>query len=118
MIGTSFISPLQKVSTRMAVISDAKARTQLVLAIFTALPERERPIRMMAGPMTTGGKILSSSFLPCHFTRALMMKYTRETLVSPAMVPGSPHCLVAAMIGAMKAKELPRKIGTLPLVMK
>ena len=54
-------------------------------------------MRIMAGPMTTGGKILSSSFLPCHFTRALMAKYTRETLVSPAIVPGSPHCLVAAI---------------------
>ena len=118
MIGTSFSKPLQKVSTRIAVMSDAKARIQLVFAISTALPERERPMRMMAGPMTTGGKILSSSFLPCHFTRALMTKYTRETLVSPAIAPGSPHCLVAAMIGAIKAKELPRKIGTLPLVMK
>jgi hypothetical protein len=51
-------------------------------------------------------------------TYVTLTKYTRETLVSPAIVPGSPHCLVAAMIGAIKAKELPRKIGTLPLVMK
>ena len=118
MMGTSFISPLQKVSTRMAVMREEKARIQLAFAISTALPERERPMRMMAGPMTTGGKMRSSSFLPCHFTRALITKYTSETLVSPAMVPGNPHCLLAAMIGAMKAKELPRKIGTLPPVMK
>ena len=32
------------------------------------------------------------------------------------MVPGSPHCWVAAMMGAIKANELPRKMGTRPLV--
>ena len=118
MIGTSFINPLVKVNIKIAVMSDEKARIQLVLAISTALPERERPMRMMAGPITTGGKILSRSFLPCHLTNALITKYTNDTLVKPAIVPGNPHCLEAAMIGAMKAKELPRKIGTFSLVMK
>ena len=36
----------------------------------------------------------------------------------PASVPGMPHCLLAAMMGAMKAKLLPKKMGTRPLVTK
>ena len=86
--------------------------------MFTALPDSDRPIRMMAGPITMGGKSLSSSRRPCHLTRALITKYTNDTLVSPARVPGNPHCCVAARIGAMKANELPKKIGTRPLVTK
>jgi len=73
-------------------------------------------MRIITGPITTGGKTRLRKCLPCHFTSALIRKYTNETLVSPANVPGNPHSLVAAMIGAMKAKELPRKIGTLPFV--
>ena len=34
----------------------------------------------------------------------------------PARVPGMPHCLEAAMMGAMKAKLDPKKMGTLPFV--
>ena len=118
MMGTSFIIPLQNVSTPMAVRSDAKARIQFVFAMFTALPESDRPISIITGPMTTGGNMRSRSFFPCHFTSALMTKYTSDTAVSPASVPGKPHSLVAAMMGAMKANELPRKIGTLPFVTK
>src|SRR5574344_1751296 len=114
--GTNFIKPLQNVSTRMAVKSEMSANNQDVFAMFTALPERDRPMRMMTGPITTGGKMWLISFLPCHLTRALMMKYTSGTPVRPARAPGSPHGSVAAMIGAMKANELPKKIGTLPLV--
>lgn len=73
-MGTSFISPRQSVSTSMAVISDTKASSQWSLAMLTALPESERPMRMMTGPITTGGKSLSSSLRPCHLTRALITK--------------------------------------------
>ena len=34
----------------------------------------------------------------------------------PASVPDMPHCFEAEMMGAMKAKLEPRKMGTLPLV--
>ena len=72
--GTSFISPLPKVSTSMAVNSELKASNQSDFAMFTAVSESERPIRIMTGPITTGGKIRLRSFLPCHFIRALMPK--------------------------------------------
>ena len=34
----------------------------------------------------------------------------------PAKVPGMPHCLEAEMMGAIKAKLEPKKMGTFPLV--
>ena len=40
----------------MAVASEMVAKGQLVAAILTAAPERESPISIMIGPMTTGGK--------------------------------------------------------------
>ncbi len=116
--GTSFRSPRAKVSTKMAVTKEMNASAQLVLAMFTALPDNDNPMRMITGPMTTGGNTRSNKCLPCHFTKALITKYTSDTLVRPANVPGSPHCSVAEMIGAMKANELPKKMGTLPLVTK
>lgn len=33
-------------------------------------------------------------------------------------MPGIPHCLEAEMMGAMKAKLEPKKMGTLPLVIR
>ena len=56
------------------VLSDVKASIQLVFAMLTALPESERPMSMMTGPITTGGKMRSSRRLPCHFTSALTTK--------------------------------------------
>ena len=66
--------PRLKVSTTMAVMSATKASIQSVFAMFTALPESERPISMMTGPITTGGNMRSRNRLPCHFTRALITK--------------------------------------------
>ena len=116
--GTSLSSPRPIVSTKIAVISDINASSQLLLAISTALDESERPIRIITGPITTGGKSLSNSRLPCHLTNALITKYTNETPNKPANVPGIPHCLLAEMMGAIKAKLEPKKIGTLPFVIK
>ena len=100
----------------MAVKSEQKAKNQFDFAISTAVPESERPIKMITGPMTTGGNNRFKSRLPCHLTRALMTKYTTETAVKPESVPLNPHCLDASFIGAIKAKEEPKKIGTFHLV--
>ena len=94
----------------MAVKSEQKAKNQFDFAISTAVPESERPIKMITGPMTTGGNNRFKSRLPCHLTRALMTKYTTETAVKPESVPLNPHCLDASFIGAIKAKEEPKKI--------
>ena len=45
-----------------------------------------------------------------------MMKYTSATPAKETIVPGIPHSLEAEMIGAMKAKLEPRKMGTCPFV--
>ena len=40
----------------IAVERETTARSQLDWAILTAEPESDRPMSMMIGPMTTGGK--------------------------------------------------------------
>ena len=109
-------SPLPNKETTTVVTSDMIARVQLVLAIFTPVPAKERPISMMTGPTTTGGKSREMNPTPRRRTRVLIIPYTAPTATRPHNVPGSPKSSVALMIGAMKAKLLPRKTGTLPLV--
>ena len=46
----------------------------------------------------------------------LIIPYTAPTATSPQSVPGSPKSSVALMMGAINAKLLPRKMGTLPFV--
>ena len=72
--GTSFISPRPMERTITATASETKASSQFVFAILTADVDRDRPIRMITGPMTTGGKSRSSSFFPCHFIKADITK--------------------------------------------
>lgn len=72
----------------------------------------------MTGAMTTGGNRRASSRLPCHLMSADMRKQTSDTPAIPAMVPDIPHCSEADFMGAMKAKLLPRKMGTIPLVIR
>ena len=72
--GTNLSSPRPKVSTKMAVMSEMKASSQLLFAMSTALDESERPIKIITGPMTTGGKRRLSKRRPCHFTSALIVK--------------------------------------------
>lgn len=74
-IGTSFSMPLPKLRMQMAVMREIKARVQFSFAISTAEGE-DKPIRMMIGPITTGGNIRSRNFLPCHLIRMLMRKQT------------------------------------------
>ena len=43
-------------------------------AIFTPVPANDKPIRIMTGPMTTGGNNRSITRTPCHLTSALITK--------------------------------------------
>ena len=51
---------LQTMTTRMAI----KAIHQLVRILPTAVPARIKPIEMMMGPVTTGGKSFITLFTP------------------------------------------------------
>ena len=51
----------------------------------------------------------------CRFENKWIKIWT-PTATKPESVPGSPNSSVSLMIGAINAKLLPRKMGTLPLV--
>ncbi|MPN52049.1 hypothetical protein SDC9_199701 [bioreactor metagenome] len=73
-IGISFNSPLANILTMMAVTRAIIASNQFSDAIFTPVPESDKPISMMTGPMTTGGNNRWTIFTPCHLTSALIRK--------------------------------------------
>ena len=74
----------------MAVQRETAARIQFVSAIFTAAEESERPMSMMIGPMTTGGKRRAMKRMPKVRISSDMMKYTRLTPIQPKSAPGRP----------------------------
>ena len=49
---------------------------------------------------------------PCFHTRPAKTKYISDTQASAPMVAGTPQVWMLKMMGAMKAKLEPRKIGT------
>ena len=115
-IGIRRRSPFPKRDTTTVVRSAMMASAQLVLAIFTPVPANESPMSMITGPTTTGGKSLEMNPTPRSRISRLIMQYTSPTPIIPNNAPGRPYSSVALMIGAMKAKLLPKKIGTFPFV--
>jgi hypothetical protein len=73
-IGINFKSPFAFIETTTAVTSDNKASTQFSFAIFTPVPASDKPIRIITGPITTGGNRRSITLTPCHLTNALITK--------------------------------------------
>ncbi len=71
--GATVLVPLL-VGLDPATPKDIKASIQFVFAISTADLDKERPIRIITGPITTGGNSLSNSFLPCHLIKADITK--------------------------------------------
>ena len=115
-IGISRSRPLPKSDTMTVVSRAVIASAQLLFAIFTPVPASERPISIITGPTTTGGKSREIKPTPRRRISRLIIPYTRPTETSPQSVPGSPKSSVALIIGAIKAKLLPKNTGTLPLV--
>ena len=74
----------------IAVASEMTARGQFVAAIFTAESERESPMSMMIGPMTTGGKRREMKRRPKRRIRSDITKYTALTPIQPKSAPLSP----------------------------
>ena len=73
-IGISFKRPLANKLTIIAVTSAIMASSQSSFAISTPVPASDRPISIITGPITTGGKRRLISLIPCHLTRALIKK--------------------------------------------
>ena len=72
--GNNLSNPLPNIITMMETTNATKASSQSVFAMSTAVPESDKPINMMTGPITTGGKSLSSSCMPFHFTKPAIKK--------------------------------------------
>ena len=72
--GTSFIKPRPKDNTLTATANETNANNQFVFAISTADVDNDKPIKMITGPITTGGNNLSNSFFPCHLISADITK--------------------------------------------
>ena len=101
--------PFPKSDTTTVVRSAMIAISQLVLAISTPVPANERPISMMTGPTTIGGKSRVTNPIPRRRKIRLIIPYTSPTPIIPNRVPDKPYSSVALMIGAIKAKLLHKK---------
>src|SRR5690606_22821941 len=100
-IGISFAIPLPQITTITAVNKEITASDQSFLAISTAVGARDRPIIIITGPTTTGGKRRSINRMPRALTIADTIPYTSPTAIIPDKVPGQPNNLVASIIGAI-----------------
>ena len=97
------------------------AINQLDSQFAMAEEERVRPIAMMIGPVTMGGKKRMTFFTPKDLNRAARITYINPAMATPKQAygrsAGSPFGAMAAY-PPIKAKELPRKAGTLRPVIK
>ena len=74
----------------IAVERETTARSQLDWAILTAEPESDRPMSMMIGPMTTGGKRREMKRRPKRRISSDITRYTALTPRHPKSAPLSP----------------------------
>lgn len=100
------------------------AKSQLSEALFIAVGARIRPIDIMIGPVTTGGKKRITFLIPNIFIKPANTRYTRPAANTPAHAYGSISLFEepSASLGATaayppkNAKDEPRNAGTLNLV--
>ena len=59
------------------------ARIQFVFALFTADGARLRPIQIMIGPVTTGGRKRITRFTPTSFTTSARTRYNAPATTIP-----------------------------------
>ncbi len=65
--------PRPKIAAASTAKMPASATGQQVEALFTATGERTRPMPMMIGPVTTGGKNRITRLTPTDFTTPAQM---------------------------------------------
>ena len=113
--------PQMLAATMMAMATSASH--QQVLALLTAEGARFSPMRMMMGPVTTGGRKRMTCFTPTALMTRASATYSRPATTMPpqaycsfsdasmaAYLPESS--LDTASNPPRKAKEEPRKAGT------
>ena len=98
--------PLPQMLQTMMMAMASRAIHQLELQLEMAEPERQRPMAMMIGPVTTGGKKRMTFFGPKAAKRPARMKYIKPAQTTPMQAYGSdsanespcsvPICVTAA----------------------
>ena len=82
-MGMIFTMPLpQMLATTMTAMAKM-ARGQQVEALATAEGARFNPMRMMMGPVTTGGRKCITRWTPTAFTMAAITTYKRPAATMP-----------------------------------
>jgi len=71
-IGINFNIPRPNIEARMAVSRATSASGQFSFAIFTPEPANDRPIKIITGPITTGGKSRLIKPIPLQRTNRLI----------------------------------------------
>ena len=128
-IGMILNMPLPQMLNTMTTASAINASSQLVDAFDIADGARLRPIHMMIGPVTTGGRNLMTRFTPTSLTISASIRYRSPATTIPPHAYGSfspigmslnMPVLRSATVEKppRNANEEPRNAGTLSLVHK
>ena len=111
---------LHTITMAMAII----ARSQSVLQLFIADGASMRPMAIIIGPVTTGGKNFITFFAPNNLTNAATTTYTSPAINTPpqaygnALTPSPKSIALTAAYPPRNAKEEPKNAGTFPFVIK
>ena len=82
-IGMIFAIPLPQMLKITTIAKAIKATNQFCWQLFTALPAKPRPIAIIIGPVTTGGKNRITFFTPTSLINAAKTRYTRPAQATP-----------------------------------
>ena len=77
------IMPLPQMLATITMASARMASHQLLLQFWTAEPERDIPMRMMMGPVTTGGRKRMTFLTPATFIMKASTRYSRPATTMP-----------------------------------
>ena len=75
--------PLPQMLNTMITASATSARNQLVEALLIAEPARLKPIQMITGPVTTGGRKRITRFTPTMRITSASNRYRRPATTTP-----------------------------------
>ena len=78
-----FVIPLPHMLKPMTMRMATMAMSQLPLQLLMAEEESVRPMAMMIGPVTIGGKKRMTFFTPKALNRAARMTYIRPATATP-----------------------------------
>ena len=123
------IMPRPQMLATMMMAMETSASHQQLEALDTAEGARFRPMRMMMGPVTTGGRKCITRWTPTALMMAARITYSRPAMTMPPQAycnfsEGSIVAYMPELNSAMaekpprKAKDEPKKAGTFSFVQK